>query len=190
MRISSSLAIVLGLVFGMTEAANAGDLWHSFSLRKQTCESCPQYPSVSHSVGCHVSLSVACLDSTCDMYQHYAYYPECHGSYYFRPYNWEHYYQDMSEMLGVGHMAPYSVDGMAELKPVSIPEQPVIKVRHQKLPNIEDLLRGPMVLPSSPQPVGLPFPTQPEVSSYRPRSEVSSYRPRPEVSSYRPRPAQ
>lgn len=152
MRYLSSLTLLLGIVFGMTGTAQAGHLYHSFSCRKQTCESCPQCPNVCHRVGCQMSLCIACLDSTCDMCQHYAYYPECHGSYYFRPYNWEQYSQDMALMLGVGHAAPYSVDGMAELKPVSVPEQPVVQVRHPKLPNIEDILRKPAEVKLPPLP--------------------------------------
>ena len=161
MRLASSLAVVLGIVFGMTGTANAGHWYHSFCCRKQTCQSCQECPNVCHSVGCQFSLSYACLDSTCDMYQHYAYYPECHGSYYFRPYNWEQYSQDMQLMLGVGHAAPYSVDGMAELKPVSVPEQPVIQVRHPKLQNIEDILRKPEALTIPPRPATLPPPPSP-----------------------------
>lgn len=152
MRISTSLAVVLGFVFGLTETTIAGDFFHSFCFSKQHFDSSQQCPSVGHSVGCHMAWRVACLDSTCDMYPHYAYYPECHGPYYFRPYNWEHYAQDTALMLGVGHAAPYSEDGLQELKPVAIPRQTVIQVRYQKLPNIEDLLRNPMTLPPLPHP--------------------------------------
>jgi len=140
MRIFSLFAVVFGIVLGTSDTANAGHLWHSFSVCKQTCDSCPTCPNACHSIGCQMSLHLACLDSTCDMYPHYAYYPECHGSYYFRPYNWEHYAQDTAFMLGLGHAAPYSVDGMADLKPTTIPEQPIIRVRHKKLPNLEAML--------------------------------------------------
>lgn len=150
MRILTSLVIVLGIVAGSNGTANAGHLWHSFGVCQQSCESCPDCPNWCHGYGCYWSCHVACLDSTCDMYPHYAYYPECHGSYYFRPYNWEHYAQDTALMLGLGHAAPYSEDGFHELKPVVVPEQPVIQVRHQKLPNIEDLLRKPATLPPPP----------------------------------------
>lgn len=152
MRILTSTVVVLGLMLGLNGTAQAGHCWHSFSLFKQSCESCQHCPNVCHTYGCHWSLSVACLDSTCDMYPHYAYYPECHGSYYFRPYNWEHYAQDTAFMLGMGQPAPYSEDGFHELKPVTIPEQPVIKVRHARLPNIEAMLRKPATLPSPPTP--------------------------------------
>jgi hypothetical protein len=83
------------------------------------------------------------------MYPHYAYYPENHGHYYFQPYNWEHYSRDMAFLLGVGHVAPYSEEGLHELKPTTVPEQPLIHVRREKLPNLEDLLK-----PQSPE-----FPT-------------------------------
>lgn len=153
MRVLLSIAVVLGIVFGMSATADAGHLWHSFCACKQTCESCPQCPNVCHSYGCQMSLHIACLDSTCDMYPHYAYAPECHGSYYFRPYNWEHYCQDTALMLGLGHAAPYSEDGHHELKPTTFPEQPLVKVRHPKLPNLEALLQKPAVLPAPPRPI-------------------------------------
>lgn len=81
------------------------------------------------------------LDSTCDMYPHYAYYPENHGYYYYRPYNWEHYGQDTPRMLGVGYAAPYAVDGFNELKPSTVIEQPVMPPRRKPLPNLEVLLK-------------------------------------------------
>ncbi len=165
MRITSTLAVVLGILFGTTGTANAGQWYQSFFCRKQISESSQECPNVSHSVGCQMSLGYAFLDSTCDMYPHYAYYPECHGSYYFRPYNWEHYFQDTALMLGAGHAAPYSVDGMAELKPVSAPDQPVIRVRHRKLPNIEVLLQEPSALPAPPQPAILPSPRRPALGA-------------------------
>ena len=150
MRIWTPLAVVLGLVFGTTGAANAGEFWHSCYVFKNTCESCQQCPNVCHSggVGCQLCWHVACLDSTCDMYPHYAYYPECHGSYYFRPYNWEHYAQDTALGLGLGPAAPYSEESFHELMPSTIPEQPLIRVRRPKLPNVEGLLRKPEVPPA------------------------------------------
>lgn len=153
MRTSILFVVALGLAFGDTSSASAGHWWHSFCCYKQTCDSCQECPNVCHTVGCHMCLRVACLDSTCDMYQHYPYYPECHGSYYFRPYNWEHYAQDTSLMLGMGHVAPYSEDGLHELKPVSVSEQPLIKVRQPKLPSIEAILADSATLPPPPRPV-------------------------------------
>ena len=152
MLILLSLAVMLSVAFGMSETAQAGHLWHSFSVCKQTNESCQHCPNVCHSYACQMVLHLGCLDSTCDMYQHHAYYPECHGSYYFRPYNWENYAQDTALMLGLGHPAPYSEEGFRELKPTTIPEQPVIKVRHKKLPNLEALLVKQAILPPVPNP--------------------------------------
>lgn len=143
----------LGLLLGLTSSASAG----------HTCHACYGYHSV-HRFGwqCNANLEIripCCLDSTCDMYQHHAYYPECHGSYYFRPYNWEHYAQDTALGLGLEHAAPYSEDSLHELKPTVIPPQPVIHVRRQRLPNVEDLIRKPMaVVPQAP---ALPKPPEP-----------------------------
>ena len=104
---------------------------------------------------CEIRIPI-CIDSTCDMYQHHAYYPECHGHYYFRPYNWEHYSRDMAFLLGVGQVAPYSEDGQAELKPTTVPEQPLIQTRRVKLPNLEELMKKPT--PALPLPVLPPLP--------------------------------
>jgi len=55
--------------------------------------------------GCHKY----CFSSTCDMIQHYSYFPKNHGYYYYRPYNYihvlEHQYQALS--LGGDPRAPY-----------------------------------------------------------------------------------
>lgn len=46
--------------------------------------------------------------STCNLYPHYAYYPECHGRYYFRPYTWVHIAQDRIAFPGIDQAMPYS----------------------------------------------------------------------------------
>ena len=44
------------------------------------------------------------------MYQHYAYYPEMHGYYYFRPYNWTHLaeHQQIATEWGEDPRNPYA----------------------------------------------------------------------------------
>lgn len=42
------------------------------------------------------------------MYPHMPYFPEVHGYYYFRPYNWVHYDQHRQALPGVDWKFPYS----------------------------------------------------------------------------------
>jgi len=52
-----------------------------------------------------------CIHSTGDMYPHFPYYPEHHGYYYFRPYNYTNVllHQSQGLQLGVNPGNPYSV---------------------------------------------------------------------------------
>jgi hypothetical protein len=43
-----------------------------------------------------------CLNSTCDMFPHYAYFPPMHGYYYFRPYHHSHLAQQQTSVTGWG----------------------------------------------------------------------------------------
>ncbi|MDA1017429.1 MAG: hypothetical protein O3A00_23605 [Planctomycetota bacterium] len=52
--------------------------------------------------------SKACRHSTCTLYPHYAYFPECHGYYYFTPYNWVHIDQHRMTIPGQDFKNPYS----------------------------------------------------------------------------------
>ena len=52
--------------------------------------------------------SKACRHSTCTLYPHYAYFPECHGYYYFTPYNWVHIDQHRMTIPGQNFKNPYS----------------------------------------------------------------------------------
>lgn len=108
------------------------------------CDPCCEDSCYCHRC-CRGCLSNWCkwhwMDSTCDMYPHYAYYPENHGYYYYRPYNWEHYGQDTPRMLGLGYAAPYSEDGFRELKPTAVVQQPVLAPRRKSLPKLEELLQ-------------------------------------------------
>ena len=42
------------------------------------------------------------------MYPHYPYFPECHGYYYFRPYNWIHIDRHRLTIPGEDFKDPYS----------------------------------------------------------------------------------
>lgn len=90
-----------------------------------------------------------CLHSTCDMYPHYAYFPEHHGYYYFRPYNFMHVFQHQEQVLQLGGDSrnPYSVSMFAPLhrefdERVPRIHEPEERVRLQEvpLPQLEDLL--------------------------------------------------
>lgn len=43
-----------------------------------------------------------CKDSTCNMYQHYPYFPANHGYYYFRPYNYPYVWKHQQSVANVG----------------------------------------------------------------------------------------
>ena len=150
MSLWKHLFLGLCLIGGASEGVTAGQLSAECCGSGVNCDhSCfACQPSCDHS--CFLSRKCACLkhclqthflDSTCDMYQHYPYFPENHGYYYFRPYNWEHYSQDTPRLLGLGYAAPYAEDGFRELKPTTVVAQPVIHTRRSALPNLEDLLR-------------------------------------------------
>jgi hypothetical protein len=90
-----------------------------------------------------------CLHSTCDMYPHYAYFPEHHGYYYFRPYNYMHIFEHQQQVLQLGGdpRNPYSVSMFAPLhrefeERVPRIHEPEERVRLQEppLPQLEDLL--------------------------------------------------
>ena len=151
MSVWNTLILTACLVGGIANSASAGHISHLCCVNQticdQTCFACE--PSCEHFCNqrrrCCVSrwCQLHCLDSTCDMHPHYAYDPENHGYYYFRPYNWQHYAEDTSRMLGMGYAAPYSENGFRELKPATLVQQPVlIPPRSKKsLPDLEDLLR-------------------------------------------------
>ncbi|MEX0704137.1 MAG: hypothetical protein WD069_18705 [Planctomycetales bacterium] len=59
----------------------------------------------------HYYFSKGCrCRSTCDMPPHFPYFPEYHGYYYFRPYNWQHVWmhQALAPMLGEAPHTPYA----------------------------------------------------------------------------------
>lgn len=159
----NSLALTLCLMGGLANRANADHIPQLCCPNQSSCNqiclggeaSCDQVCYVCQP-GCDDSCDRCCkdcwlrrhlrlhfLDSTCDMYPHYAYCPENHGSYYYKPYNWEHYAQDTSRMLGLSYAVPYAEDGFRELKPTTIIAQPTVPPRRSKnpLPDLEDLLR-------------------------------------------------
>lgn len=112
-------------------------------------------PCAHHGFGiCHHSC-FSCLrklHSTCDMYPHYPYFPEHHGYYYFRPYNFAHIFQHTEEavmILGTP-WHPYSVS-IFDTIPIPVgPEMPgtepseefQLQPIHRDLPKLEDLLNA------------------------------------------------
>lgn len=90
--------------------------------------------------------------STCDMPPHFPYYPEYHGYYYFRPYNWEHVWahQALAPMLGESPYTPYATTAFqaiyAELPPEELPDRqtlPLTPGLQHGLPSLEFLLQPP-----------------------------------------------
>lgn len=90
--------------------------------------------------------------STCDMPPHFPYYPQYHGYYYFRPYNWEHVWmhQALAPMLGESPYTPYATTAFqpiyAELPPEELPDRqtlPLTPGLERGLPSLEYLLREP-----------------------------------------------
>lgn len=89
--------------------------------------------------------------TTGDMYPHYAYYPQDHGYYYFRPYNYMNVYNHMGQVVALGGdpRNPYSVamfdpiyeDFYQQYPRIVEPPAGSIKPFGSSLPNLEDLLR-------------------------------------------------
>ena len=92
--------------------------------------------------------------STCDMPPHYAYPPESHGYYYFRPYNYRHvlFAQQIAPLLGADPIAPYETE-MFQKFYADVPDIDLgnkgddtlksITPEIEELPNLEDLLGPP-----------------------------------------------
>jgi hypothetical protein len=89
------------------------------------------------------------LHSTFDLYPHYAYPPEHHGYYYYRPYNYVHVLEHQSSVVRLGGdpKNPYSVrmfDAIErdfELRYPQIVEPEAALRLDERLPLLEDLLR-------------------------------------------------
>jgi len=87
--------------------------------------------------------------STGDMYPHYAYFPEHHGYYYFRPYNYTNVFKHRQQalQLGVSPSNPYSISmlnplfeqfALTHLAPVDDYEK--LPPSRKSLPILEDVL--------------------------------------------------
>lgn len=89
--------------------------------------------------------SKACRHSTCNLYPHFAYFPECHGYYYFRPYNWVHIDQHRMTIPGQNFKNPYSNDVFdrlyADRDNLGEVDSDQVKPNQARLPLLEDLLK-------------------------------------------------
>lgn len=93
-----------------------------------------------------------CEESTCDMYQHHAYYPMLHGYYYFRPYNYQNVVEQKSLGPGLGekYVAPYQTTSFAMLyrdieSGYDTPrmwEIPKPKPTSEGLPDLQEILKN------------------------------------------------
>lgn len=113
------------------------------------------HPCAHHGFGiCHHSWCKCCrfLHSTCDMYPHYPYFPEHHGYYYFRPYNFMHIFRHTEEAITI-QGSPWHPYSIAIFDTIPIPvgpdvleeigkEEYMLRPLHQTLPKLEDLLNG------------------------------------------------
>ncbi len=89
------------------------------------------------------------LHSTFDLYPHYAYPPEHHGYYYYRPYNYVHVLEHQSSVIRLGGdpRNPYSVRMFDAIERDFALRHPQIVVPEEtlrldeRLPLLEDLLR-------------------------------------------------
>lgn len=89
--------------------------------------------------------------TTGDMYPHYPYYPQDHGYYYFRPYNYMNVYNHMGQVTALGGdpRNPYSVamfdpiyeDFYQQYPRVIEPPAGSVRPLGSNLPNLEDLLK-------------------------------------------------
>ncbi|MFP6764006.1 MAG: hypothetical protein VB858_10315 [Planctomycetaceae bacterium] len=105
------------------------------------CSSCC-YPSCQPGSPCW---SKACRHSRCDLYQHLAYYPECHGYFYFQPYNWVQIDQHRKTIPGQDHKFPYSdavFDRLyANQKDLGERDSDTVLPIYDTLPQLEELLK-------------------------------------------------
>lgn len=89
--------------------------------------------------------------TTSDLYPHFAYYPEDHGYYSFRPYNWVHIEQAKSAFPGIDQTAPYSNKFLTGIElefirtngpgPLATNSDQARDLR-EHLPNVEDILNA------------------------------------------------
>jgi len=156
----SVIAILFGSsVFLMANAgAFANDGLTPISENCQTCNSCnhDSFGSFCRKWGkCKGGCHKYCFSSTCDMIQHYPYFPKNHGYYYYRPYNHihvlEHQYQALS--LGGDPRAPYLnqmfekiYDEYAgidyEENGLGAMQLPTLTRRTSALPDLEAIVKG------------------------------------------------
>jgi hypothetical protein len=89
--------------------------------------------------------------TTSDLYPHFAYFPEEHGYYSFRPYNWLHIEQAKSAFPGIDPKAPFSNKFITEVQdefiktngpgPLALGSDQARDIR-VRLPNVEDILNS------------------------------------------------
>ena len=102
--------------------------------------------SWSDCVECN-SKSPALRYSTCNLYPHYAYYPQCHGYWHFRAYNWIHIDQHRLTIAGEDFKFPYSnqifdqVYSEFKLPLGEANTDRLAPIRKDRLPLLEDLLK-------------------------------------------------
>ena len=91
-----------------------------------------------------------------DLHPHYPYCPVYHGYYYFRPYNFQHVFQDAqtAAQMGGDPRAPYSVEFLKPLFPPAPIEPLPMSPLSRALPNLEELLRPQIPVPAVPPGVG------------------------------------
>ncbi len=133
-----------------TEATGPAD-WVGSAELGAGCPNCYGCPCDDDDDGC-------CLcgpDSPCDLYPHYAYYPQHHGHYYFRPYNYQTIFehQQWATCAGLDPRNPYSNKifcmALAGFEQVYRPENAPIGSalpNGNGLPQLEELL-PPKTLP-------------------------------------------
>ncbi|HWL07831.1 MAG TPA: hypothetical protein VNQ76_05485 [Planctomicrobium sp.] len=115
------------------------------------CQQCQQPRCCHKGLLCrlHYCKQICHLHSTCDLYPHFAYFPEHHGYYYFRPYNYTTVlaHQSIAGRLGVDPANPYSVsllnpilDHFAEKYPAREDSYEQVLPQRVSLPLLEDML--------------------------------------------------
>lgn len=80
---------------------------------------CPSCPNGMGGLGCPTCMyadddgCICKLNSTYDLYPHFAYYPRYHGYYYFRPYSYQSIaeHQQIAACMGLDPRMPYSLSG-------------------------------------------------------------------------------
>lgn len=132
------------------EAAFSGYGGQAYCDECMACNECTDAHADCDDLRYYLTLGCRCR-TTCNMYQHYPYFPTFHGYYYFRPYHWTYIRRDqeIAARLGEDPRFPYQttvfdyVYDALGIEAKEDAELPLLPRLEAGLPNLEDLLNKP-----------------------------------------------